>query len=64
LGSVAALAQGRAPQPNKVPASTNTGMNTVLATGECNDYTAALSAAGGEPRSRRSAPVQWRPDLR
>ena len=46
------------PRPNAAPASTNTGVHTVLATGECNDCGgAALSAVGREPGSR-SGPVK------
>jgi DUF1365 family protein len=51
------------PRPTAAPASTDTGMNTgantVLATGGCNDYSgAALSAVGREPGSREGALVQ------
>ena len=47
------------PRPNAAPKSMNTGANTVLATGGCNDYSgAALSAVGREPGSRESALVQ------
>jgi hypothetical protein len=41
------------PRPNAASASTNSGIHTVLATGECNDCgRAALSAVGREPGSR------------
>jgi DUF1365 family protein len=44
------------PRPNNVPAEP---ANTVLATGECNDYSATvLSAVGREPGSRESAPAR------
>ena len=51
------------PRPTAAPASADTGMNTgantVLAIGGCNDYTGtALSAVGREPGSRESALVQ------
>lgn len=51
------------PRPTAAPASTDTGMNTgantVLATGGCNDYSgAALSAVKREPGSREGALVQ------
>jgi uncharacterized protein len=47
------------PRTNAAPASTDTGINSVLATGGRNDYSAAaLSAAGREPGSRESALVQ------
>jgi DUF1365 family protein len=51
------------PRPGAAPANTdagvNTGTNSTLASGECNDYTGvALSAAGREPASRQSVPVQ------
>jgi DUF1365 family protein len=51
------------PRPNAASASTDTGMdtgaNTVLATGGCNDYSGtALSAVRSEPGSRESALVQ------
>jgi DUF1365 family protein len=48
-----------APRPTAASASTDTGANTVLATGGCNNYTGtALSAVGREPGSRESALVQ------
>jgi DUF1365 family protein len=44
------------PRPNTVPARP---VNTVLATGGCNDYNGtALSAVGREPGSRESAPAR------
>jgi DUF1365 family protein len=44
------------PRPNSVPAKP---VNTVLATGECNDYSGTvLSAVGCEPGSRESAPAR------
>ena len=44
------------PRPTIVAAKP---VNTVLATGECNDYSAtALSAVGREPASRESAPAR------
>jgi DUF1365 family protein len=44
------------PRPNAVPARP---VNTVLANGECNDYSGtALSAVGREPGSRQSAPAR------
>jgi len=44
------------PRPNTVPARP---VNTVLATGECNDYSGtALSAVGREPGLRESAPAR------
>ncbi len=51
------------PRPRATPANAGPGpgtdKNTVLATGECNDYTGvALSALGREPGSRESALVQ------
>jgi DUF1365 family protein len=47
------------PRPTAAPASADTGANTVLATGGCNDYSgAALSAVRSEPGSRESALVQ------
>jgi uncharacterized protein len=47
------------PRPTAAPASADTGANTVLATGGCNDYSgAALSAVRSEPGSREGALVQ------
>lgn len=47
------------PRPTAAPASADTGANTALATGGCNNYTgAALSAVRSEPGSRESALVQ------
>ena len=44
------------PRPNTVPARP---VNTILATGECNDYSGtALSAVGREPGLRESAPAR------
>jgi len=51
------------PRPGAAPVNPNTGfniaLNSVLATGKCNDYTdVALSAVGREPEPRGSALVQ------
>jgi len=51
------------PRPGAAPANPsagmNTGINSVLATGKCNDYTGvALSAVGRTPEPRESALVQ------